>query len=81
MSARELFSLSFAKNVGGVDRVLRVVSGAGIGASGWALGLGPAVAAPLTVLGAMWLATGVLSKCTIYYLLGFSTCPAKARRE
>lgn len=30
---------------------------------------------PLSVLGAMWTLTGVLSKCSIYYALGFSTCP------
>jgi hypothetical protein len=28
----------------------------------------------MSVLGAMWMATGVLSKCSIYYLLGHSTC-------
>lgn len=81
MSVRELVTLSFAKNVGGLDRALRVASGAGIAAVGWAFGLGLGLAVPLTVLGLMWVATGVLSKCTIYYLLGFSTCPARARAE
>ncbi|MEY3873187.1 MAG: hypothetical protein RLZZ296_2182 [Pseudomonadota bacterium] len=60
------------KNVGGVDRVLRIVAGlilmalaatGQIGPWGW--------------LGAIVLATGVFSFCGAYTLLGFNTCPMK----
>lgn len=60
------------KNVGGMDRVLRIVVGlvlvalaatGQIGAWGW--------------LGLVVLATGVFSFCGIYTLLGINTCPMK----
>ena len=60
------------KNVGGIDRVLRIVVGlvlmalaaAGqIGAWGW--------------LGIVVLATGVFSFCGAYTLIGVNTCPMK----
>lgn len=62
----------FKTNVGGIDRVLRIVVGlaligltlAGmIGAWGW-IGLVP-------------LATGALSTCPLYSILGMNTCPTK----
>ncbi len=63
-------------NVGGIDRVLRIVAGAilvalavtgTIGAWGY--------------LGLIVLATGVFSFCGAYTLLGISTCPMKAQEE
>ena len=60
------------KNVGGIDRVLRIVVGlvlvalaatGKIGAWGW--------------LGLIVLATGVFSFCGAYTLLGLNTCPMK----
>lgn len=57
-------------NVGGVDRVLRIVIGLAliamaitgtIGAWGW--------------LGVLPLATGLFKVCPAYQLFGFSTCP------
>lgn len=59
-------------NVGGIDRVLRIVLGLAlialtltgtIGAWGW-LGLVP-------------LATAALGFCPLYTVLGFSSCPVK----
>jgi O-antigen ligase len=59
-------------NVGGIDRILRIVAGLAlialaltgtIGAWGW--------------IGVVPLATGLLSSCPIYSLLGFDTCPMK----
>ena len=59
-------------NVGGIDRVVRVVAGAvlialtlmgTIGVWGW-IGLVPII-------------TGALGFCPLYTVLGFSTCPAK----
>lgn len=62
-------------NVGGTDRVLRILVGllligltlAGvIGAWGW--------------IGVLPLATGVLRTCPTYSLLGVNTCPASGTR-
>lgn len=60
----------FKANVGGIDRILRVVAGivlialtlmGVIGVWGW--------------IGIVPLATGLLRTCPIYSLLGFNTCP------
>jgi Protein of unknown function (DUF2892) len=62
------------KNVGGIDRALRLVLGVGLlgfglvqlaggGGHGWAL----------TIVGALVLATGALGFCPPYVLLGIST--------
>jgi len=64
------------KNVGGIDRVLRIVAGlilvalaatGQVGAWGW--------------LGLIVLATGLFSFCGAYTLLGVSTCPLKAKDQ
>ena len=60
------------KNVGGIDRMIRIVVGlvlmalaatGQIGTWGW--------------LGAVVVATGVFSFCGAYTLLSFNTCPMK----
>jgi len=60
------------KNVGGIDRVLRIFAGVAlvamtasnqIGAWGW--------------IGLIVAATGIFSFCGAYTLFGFSTCPLK----
>jgi len=64
------------KNVGGIDRILRIVVGlilmalaatGSIGSWGW--------------LGALVLATGVFSFCGAYTLLGLNTCPIKPEEK
>ena len=61
-------------NVGGIDRILRIVAGlvlialtltGTIGVWGW--------------IGVVPLLTGLVGFCPIYPLLGFSTCPMKAK--
>ena len=61
-------------NVGGIDRLLRIVVGLAllalvftgtIGAWGW--------------IGVVPLATGALGTCPLYSVLGFSTCPMKTK--
>ena len=61
-------------NVGGIDRIARIVLGlvligltlAGtIGAWGW--------------LGVVLLATGLMRFCAVYPLLGISTCPLESK--
>ncbi len=60
-------------NVGGIDRILRIVAGiillaltlmGTIGAWGW--------------IGIVPLATGVFRTCPLYSILGFSSCPVKS---
>jgi hypothetical protein len=62
-------------NVGGIDRVLRIVAGllligltlmGTIGPWGW-IGLVP-------------LATGLFSSCPLYSIIGVNTCPMKAAK-
>ena len=76
MDPKKLVTLGFDKNVGPIDRVFRLVSGLALGLVPWWLALSPWIAVPLSILGVMWTATGVLSKCSIYYMLGHSSCPA-----
>lgn len=75
---RALLTLAFPRNVGPSDRVFRALSGSALAGLGWALGWPVAWAIALTVLGLMWLATAVLARCTIYYALGYSTCPLRS---
>jgi len=61
-------------NVGGIDRILRIVAGivlialaatSTVGAWGW--------------IGVVPLLTGLFRTCPLYSLLGFNTCPLKGR--
>ncbi len=61
-------------NVGGIDRILRIIAGLAlialtltgtIGAWGW--------------IGVVPLATGLLKFCPIYGILGFNSCPMSAK--
>ncbi len=59
-------------NVGGIDRILRIVVGLALVA--WAAALGGPVWA---WIGVVPLATGLFKFCPFYPLLGMSTCPVK----
>jgi hypothetical protein len=66
----------FATNVGTVDRILRVVLGAGLLL--WFFvdrGEGPWHYAKL--IGIVPLATAIFATCPLYSLFGLSTCPIK----
>lgn len=61
-------------NVGGIDRILRIIAGLAlialtltgtIGAWGW--------------IGVVPLATGLLKFCPVYSILGFNSCPMSAK--
>lgn len=59
-------------NVGGIDKILRIVVGLGL--------VGATVAGALPVwgyIGIVPLATGLMGWCPLYPLLGLSTCPMK----
>lgn len=59
-------------NVGGIDRILRIV--AGVALIGAALA---GVIGPWGWVGVVPLATGLINFCPLYTVLGFSTCPVK----
>jgi hypothetical protein len=59
-------------NVGGIDRILRIVVGLALVA--WALfANGPVWA----WIGIVPLATGAIGFCPLYPMIGMSTCPSK----
>lgn len=78
MDVKRLLTLTFDKNVGTLDRTLRLASGAALTGAGWYFALPIWASIPMSVFGLMWFLTGVLSRCSIYYLLGYSTCPVSA---
>lgn len=62
----------FKTNVGGIDRVLRILAGLVL--------LGLALTGTVGIwgyIGLVPLATGVLGSCPLYSVLGFNTCPMK----
>lgn len=58
-------------NVGGIDRILRIVVGLALVA--WAIMGGPVWA----WIGVVPLGTGLFGFCPLYPLLGMNTCPIK----
>jgi Protein of unknown function (DUF2892) len=73
-SRRDFLENIMSTNVGGIDRILRIVAGivllaltltGTIGVWGW--------------IGIVLLATGLFKFCPIYPLLGLNTCPLKAK--
>jgi hypothetical protein len=64
-----------AKNVGGLDRILRIAVGAAL-LLGFILNMGAAYSW-LYLIGIVPLATGLMQTCPVYSLLGLNTCPMK----
>ncbi len=63
------------KNVGGIDRILRIVVGLALLAGFF---LNPDASMRwLYLIGIVPLATGLMSSCPLYSILGFNTCPMK----
>jgi hypothetical protein len=65
----------FAKNVGGIDRVIRIVVGLAL-IAGFFLNSG-ATYSWLYLIGIVPLLTGVFSTCALYSLIGVNTCSVK----
>ncbi len=59
-------------NEGAVDRILRVIVGAGILSLAF---IGPHT--PWAFIGLVPLATGLIGFCPLYAVFGFNTCPVK----
>ncbi|HRP74994.1 MAG TPA: DUF2892 domain-containing protein [Rhodocyclaceae bacterium] len=59
-------------NVGGIDKILRIVAGLILIALG-IMGIG----APWTFIGVVPLVTGLMGWCPAYKLIGVNTCPLK----
>jgi hypothetical protein len=64
-------------NVGGIDRILRIVAGLVL----IALAITNVVSLWGFVVGGIVLATGVLRFCGAYTLLGINTCPLKIEED
>jgi hypothetical protein len=65
----------FKTNVGGIDRILRIVVGLAL-LAGFFLNT-DATYRWAYLIGIVPLATGLLSSCPLYSILGISTCPMK----
>lgn len=68
-------TIMFKKNVGGIDRVLRIVVGLAL-LAGFFLNA-EATYRWAYLIGIVPLATGLMSSCPLYSILGLSTCPMK----
>jgi len=75
MKLGKLVTYSFDKNVGRLDRMARIALGAGLVALAWLANSPPGFKYAIGVAGVMTLATGLVSRCALYYMLGVSTCP------
>ncbi|MBR3370282.1 MAG: DUF2892 domain-containing protein [Rhodobacteraceae bacterium] len=64
-----------ARNVGGIDRILRIVVGLAL-LAGFFLN-SDASLRWLYLIGLVPLATGVMQTCPLYSLIGLNTCPVK----
>jgi hypothetical protein len=66
--------MKLAKNVGGIDRTLRLVLG------GLAIGVGIFMGWWwLAAIGALIFLSGLVGRCSLYYLFGVNTCPAEKK--
>lgn len=63
------------KNVGNIDRILRIVVGLAL-LAGFFLNSGGSYSW-LYLIGIVPLATGLMSTCPLYSIFGISTCPTK----
>jgi hypothetical protein len=59
-------------NVGGIDRLLRLVAGAVL-----VVLAAMSVIGPWGYIGVVLIATGLIKFCPVYPLLGLNTCPMK----
>ncbi|MEC9196594.1 MAG: DUF2892 domain-containing protein [Pseudomonadota bacterium] len=65
----------FSKNVGGLDRIARIIVGLAL-LAGFMLNADAAYRW-LYLIGIIPLATGLMSSCPLYSIFGLNTCPRK----
>ena len=65
----------FKNNVGGIDRIIRIVAGVALLAAYFLTTGGPWHW--LYLIGIVPLATGLMGSCPLYSILGLSTCPMR----
>lgn len=63
------------KNVGGMDKILRIVLGVVI------IGAGVYFNSWWGAIGALPLITGLVGRCGLYYPMGVSTCPMEEAKK
>ncbi|OYX41785.1 MAG: hypothetical protein B7Z02_14355 [Rhodobacterales bacterium 32-67-9] len=66
----------FKTNVGSTDRVIRILVGLAL-LAWWYFAPGMGLRWLPLVLGIVALATGLMSTCPLYSILGINTCPLK----
>ena len=74
-----LIAANTTKNVGPADRAVRALLPFVVGGLWWAGVLPAVVAVPVLVVAALLFPTAFTGACSIYYFLGFSTCPVSGR--
>lgn len=65
------------KNMGNIDRIVRIVIALVIGALYYSGTITGTVGLVLLVLAGVFVATSLISFCPLYTIVGLSTCPAK----
>lgn len=65
----------FKKNIGGIDRILRILVGIALIALAYTGQLGT-----WAYIGIIPLVTGLFSTCPLYSLFGFNTCPLSRQK-
>ncbi len=75
MKISKLFTYSFDPNVGPIDRVFRIISGAALAIVPWigVIAMPQVAAIVMTLFGIAWFMTGAVSRCGMYYMLGLSS--------
>lgn len=80
MKLSRLLTYSFEPNVGSLDRVFRIVSGALLAIAPWTtiVSMPYWVSVLVSAFGIAWLITGIVSRCGLYYTFGLSTLKQRA---
>lgn len=65
------------KNMGNIDRIVRVLIAVAVGALYFTNVISGTLALVLGVAAVIFLATSLVSFCPLYAIFGFSTCPVK----
>jgi hypothetical protein len=81
MQLTKLLTLAFERNVGAIDRIARFAIGAALAFLPWITPIPKGLDYAVIVVGAMVAVSGLLARCSIYYFLGYSTCPISGKAK